>query len=207
MFGNEGNKGHRVGALSALSAKRVPGTRRTTAARHYFLGVDDLLCRHRDRLDDTLLCTHASRVATRLRGPRTGDRRTNIHPTPGTGVAPRSRPCSKSHGCSPWNSWNESFESTRPSTFSAIQQQFVSASDCLPAGGDTYSPRRAASSNRSSSEGSMRCANVASTTTVTSLSGYSRVSSATAASSWARPNRPAFGRDIRAVDDNVLGGH
>ena len=42
-----------------------------------------------------------SAVAARLLTPRTGSRCVKIHPTPGTGLPPMSRPSSKSHGCSP----------------------------------------------------------------------------------------------------------
>ncbi len=52
------------------------------------------------------------RVALRLTGPRTGTRSTHTHPTCGTGLPPIRRPSSKSHVYSPWNSWNESFDST-----------------------------------------------------------------------------------------------
>jgi hypothetical protein len=76
-----------------------------------------------------------SRTALRLVGPRTGDRGEKIQPIPGTGVAPSSRPRSKSHGCSPWNSWNESFERTVPSTFSATRNRKASPRPIAPAGG------------------------------------------------------------------------
>ena len=43
------------------------------------------------------LARSASRTATRLLGPRTGVRGVKIHPTPGTGLPPMSRPSSNSH--------------------------------------------------------------------------------------------------------------
>jgi hypothetical protein len=43
-------------------------------------------------------------VTERLRGPRTGVRGVNTHPTPGTGFPPIRRSGSKSHGRSAWNS-------------------------------------------------------------------------------------------------------
>jgi len=42
-----------------------------------------------------------SAVAARLLGPRMGKRGVKIHPTPGTGLPPISRPSSNNHGCSP----------------------------------------------------------------------------------------------------------
>ncbi len=135
-----------------------------------------------------------SRTASRLRGPRTGWRGLKIHPTPGTGVPPRRRPRSNNQGCSPWNSWNESFDSTVPSTFSATRSKNASPRPMAPAGGWTYSPRNAACSKRGSSEGSILCANVASTMTVISAFGWSRRSSTTASSSCFR-----LGRDRPSV--------
>ena len=76
------------------------------------------------------LARSASRTAWRLVGPRTGVRGEKIQPIPGTGVAPSRRPRSNSHGCSPWNSWNESFDKTVASTFSAtLQEKGVPAPD------------------------------------------------------------------------------
>ena len=130
-------------------------------------------------------CT-VSRVASRLRGPRTGWRGLKIHPIPGTGVPPRRRPRSNNQGCSPWNSWNESFDSTVASTFSATRSKNASPRPMAPAGGWTYSPRNAACSKRASSEGSILWAKVASTMTVISAFGWSRRSSRTASSSCFR---------------------
>jgi len=84
------------------------------------------------------------------------------------------------------NSWNESLDNTVPSTFSATRNKKASPRPMAPAGGCTYSPRSSASSKRASSEGSIRWAKVASTMTVISASGWSRLSSATASSSCAR---------------------
>lgn len=60
-----------------------------------------------------------ARVDRRDRGPRTGTRATKIQPTPSTGLPPIRRSSSKSQVCSPWNSWNESFERTTASARSA----------------------------------------------------------------------------------------
>ncbi len=135
------------------------------------------------------LARTVSRTAWWLRGPRTGWRGLKIHPMPGTGVPPRRRPRSNNQGCSPWNSWNESFDSTVASTFSATRSKNASPRPIAPAGGWTYSPRDAACSKRRSSEGSILCAKVASTMTVISAFGWSRRSSATASSSCFRLGR------------------
>ena len=154
-----------------------------------------------------LACT-VSRTAWRLRGPRTGWRGLKIHPMPGTGVPPSRRPRSNNQGCSPWNSWKESLESTVPSTFSATRSKNASPRPMAPAGGCTYSPRRAACSKRASSEGSILCANVASTMTVISAL---RVVAPELGDSFlellqARQG-PSLGGDVGSVDDDVLDGH
>src|SRR4051794_13286833 len=77
-----------------------------------FLAAEPEAARTRFRVD--------ARVAIRLRGPRTGVRSMKTQPTAGTGLPPTSRPSSKSHSYSPWNSWNESFEKTVAPTRSAI---------------------------------------------------------------------------------------
>ncbi len=66
----------------------------------------------------------------RLTIPRTGRRSEKIHPTPGTGLPPISRPGSNSHSYSAWNSWNESFERTVPArAVRDLQQEPVAATD------------------------------------------------------------------------------
>ena len=77
-----------------------------------------------------------------------------IHPTPGTGLPPISRPLSNSHGCSPWNSWKESLDRTVAPVFSAIRSRKASPRPMAPAGGDTTSPLSIAwrTSSRSASE-------------------------------------------------------
>ena len=82
----------------------------------------------------------ASAVAARLLGPRMGSRGVKIHPTPGTGLPPISRPSSKSHGCSPWNSWKESLDSTVAPVRSAIRSTNASPRPMAPAGGEMISP-------------------------------------------------------------------
>ena len=108
----------------------------------------------------------ASAVAARLLGPRMGRRGVKIHPTPGTGLPPIRRPSSKSHGCSPWNSWNESLDSTMAPVRSAMRSTNASPRPMAPAGGEMTSPLSIAwrTSSRSASE--TRCSNVASTTTM-----------------------------------------
>ena len=109
----------------------------------------------------------ALRVAWRLTEPRTGTRSTNTQPTPGTGLPPQSRSPSKSQVCSPWNSWNESFDRTVASVRRAIPRTKASPRPTAPAGGVSNSPARIACSNSSRSAWSMRFGNVASTTTTT----------------------------------------
>ena len=70
-----------------------------------------------------------------------------IQPTPGTGLPPISRPLSNSQSCSPWNSWNESFDSTVAPVLSAMRSRKASPRPMAPAGGDTSSPAASASSN------------------------------------------------------------
>ncbi len=82
----------------------------------------------------------ASAVAARLLGPRMGRRGVKIHPTPGTGFPPISRPSSKSQGCSPWNSWKESLERTVAPVRSAMRNTKASPRPMAPAGGEMISP-------------------------------------------------------------------
>ena len=51
--------------------------------------------------DSGSLAARVSAVAARLLGPRMGRRGVKIHPTPGTGFPPMSRPSSNSQGCWP----------------------------------------------------------------------------------------------------------
>ena len=125
-------------------------------------------------------------VTARLRGPRTGVRAVKIHPTPGTGFPPIRRPSSNSHGCSAWNSWNESLDRTWAPVRSATRRTKASPLPMAPAGGDTSSLWATASSNAWRSAGSIRCPKVASTTTMTSTPGCSAWYCCTASSSWAR---------------------
>ena len=114
-----------------------------------------------------------SLVALRLLAPRTGRRGVKIQPTPGTGFPPIRRPGSKSQGCSPWNSWNESLESTTAPVRSAMRSTKASPRPMAPAGGDTTSPCSSACSSWSRSLASIRCAKEASTTTTGSARGSS----------------------------------
>src|SRR5579885_3642772 len=98
----------------------------------------------------------ASRVATRLFGPRTGVRGVKIQPTPGTGLPPTSRPSSNSHPYSPWNSWNESFDRTSALMRSAMRSRNPSPRPMAPAGGETISPASSASSYILRSDSSIR---------------------------------------------------
>jgi hypothetical protein len=107
-----------------------------------------------------------SAVAARLFGPRMGRRGVKIHPMPGMGFPPIRRPSSKSQGCSPWNSWNESFERTMAPVRSAMRRTKASPRPMAPAGGDTTSPFSMASRTSSRSSSETRCSNVASTTTM-----------------------------------------
>ncbi len=97
------------------------------------------------------------------RGPGRGARRPS--PTPGTGLPPMRRSSSNSHSYSAWNSWNESLESTVAATRLAIWRTKASPRPTAPAGGVTSSLAAMASSNSARSDLSMRCPNVASTTT------------------------------------------
>jgi hypothetical protein len=98
----------------------------------------------------------ASRVATRLLGPRTGVRGVKIQPTLGTGFPPTRRPSSNSHRYSPWNSWNESLDSTSAPMRSAMRSRNPSPRPIAPAGGDTISPASSASSKILRSDSSIR---------------------------------------------------
>ena len=138
----------------------------------------------------------ASLTDSRLLGPRTGVRGVKIQPTPGTGLPPIRRPLSKSHSYSPWNSWNESFDNTTAPTLSATLSRKASPLPIAPAGGLTISAPDSASSKSCRSSGGMRWPNVASTTTVTTSSGFSMRNSRTASSSCARLGsvRPSVAR-------------
>ena len=92
-------------------------------------------------------------MTARLRGPRTGSRGVKIQPMPGIGFPPMSRPSSKSQGCSAWNSWNESLERTWAPTRSATRSTKASPRPMAPAGGDTSSPWATASSKMARSLG------------------------------------------------------
>ena len=128
----------------------------------------------------------ASFTDSRLRGPRTGLRGVKIQPTPGTGLPPIRRPLSKSHSYSPWNSWNESLDRTEAPTLSATRSKKASPLPMAPAGGDTTSPSNSACSKRALSSTGIRWPKVASTTTVTTSSGFSTRNSRTATSSCLR---------------------
>ena len=114
-----------------------------------------------------------ARTALRLIGPRTGLRATQTHPTCGTGLPPTRRPSSNSQSCSPWNSWNESFERIVALAFLAMLSTNASPRPIAPAGGATSSLLAIAASNSLTSDGAIRCPNVASTTTVTRTPGWS----------------------------------
>ena len=77
----------------------------------------------------------ASLTDRRLSGPRTGERSMNTQPTWGTGLPPTRRPWSNSQPYWPWNSWNESFDSTTASARSAICNRNASPRPMTPAGG------------------------------------------------------------------------
>ena len=131
----------------------------------------------------------AVRTARRLVAPRTGARGTNTHPTWGIGFPPKRRPSSKSHGCAPWNSWNESFESTTASARRATSRMNASPRPIAPAGGVIMPPLEMASSYQRFSLGLMRCPKVASTMTVTTLNGCSLTNASRASSSCAMLGR------------------
>ena len=122
----------------------------------------------------------------RLTGPFTGSRSTKTQPTNGTGLPPIRRPSSNNHGYLPWNSWNESLLRIRAPTLLAMLSTKASPRPTAPAGGATSSLWATASSNAATSDLSMRCPNVASTTTVTVTSGCSSVNAITASLSWLR---------------------
>ena len=114
-----------------------------------------------------------SLTARRLIGPRTGTRGTNTQPTLGTGFPPTRRPSSNNQSYWPWNSWYESLEMTVALTLLAMVSTKASPRPMAPAGGATSSLFSIAASNSDTSRGSIRCPNVASTTTVTTSSGCS----------------------------------
>ena len=146
-----------------------------------------------------------ARTALRLIGPRTGLRATQTHPTCGTGLPPTRRPSSNNQSCSPWNSWNESFERIVALAFLAMLRTNASPRPIAPAGGATSSLLAIAASNSLTSDGAIRCPNVASTTTVTrhaGMVGDVRVDGLVQLGE-AR-HRSTFGRDVRAVDHDVL---
>ncbi len=125
-------------------------------------------------------------VALRLIGPRTGTRSTQTHPMCGTGLPPMRRPSSKSHLYSPWNSWKESFDRIDAPTLWAMPRTNASPRPTAPAGGATSSLLEMPASNSGTSFLSMRCPNVASTTTVIAVSGYSSMKPDTASLNCAR---------------------
>ena len=127
-----------------------------------------------------------SAVAARLLGPRMGRRGVKIQPTPGTGLPPIRRPSSKSHGCSPWNSWKESLDSTVAPVRSAMRSTKASPRPIAPAGGEITSPLSMASRTASRSASDTRCSKVASTTTMIWAFGSSAAYARTASSSCLR---------------------
>ena len=138
----------------------------------------------------------ASAVAARLFGPLMGRRGVKIQPTPGTGLPPISRPSSKSHGCSPWNSWKESLDSTVAPVRSAMRSTNASPRPIAPAGGEMISPWSIADRAASRSASETRCSKVASTTTMISAFGSSAAYARTASSSCSRLGavRPSVAR-------------
>src|SRR5580704_556119 len=82
--------------------------------------------------DSGSLAARVSAVAARLLGPRMGRRGVKIHPTPGTGFPPMSRPSSNSQGCWPWNSWKESLERTTAPVRSAMRRTKASPRPMAP---------------------------------------------------------------------------
>ena len=74
----------------------------------------------------------------------------------------------------------------RAPTLLAMLSTKASPRPIAPAGGATSSLWATAASNSSASFLSMRCPNVASTTTVMTASGYSSLNAITASLSWAR---------------------
>ena len=66
-----------------------------------------------------------------------GYRSMNTQPTWGTGLPPISRPWSNSHGYSPWNSWNESFDRiVGPGPTGDLEDEHVAAPDGARGRGD-----------------------------------------------------------------------
>ena len=126
--------------------RRRLGRPRPATCRDLRLRFDRFFGRGLDRLFDLAACPltvadsdPAARTADRLAW---GEDETHAR----DGVPPSSRPRSKSHGCSPWNSWNESFDSTVPSMRSAIRSRNASPRPIAPAGGETSLPSAASSS-------------------------------------------------------------
>ena len=150
----------------------------------------------------------ASLTDRRLSGPRTGERSMNTQPTWGTGLPPTSRPWSNSQPYWPWNSWNESLDSTTASTRSAICNRNASPRPITPAGGVSSSPAPSASSNAARSLSSMRFGKLASTMTVTFSGLYSSRYAAHCLVELTKARQGAtLGREVRSVDDDVLDGH
>ena len=131
----------------------------------------------------------AVRTARRLVAPRTGARGTNTHPTWGIGFPPKRRPSSNSQGCAPWNSWKESLDNTTASARRATSRMNASPRPIAPAGGVIMPLDEMASSYQRFSLGLMRCPNVASTMTVTTLNGCSLTNASSASSSCAMLGR------------------
>ena len=140
----------------------------------------------RRRPDVVLRVVFVDRVALRLTGPRTGTRSTKTQPTCGTGLPPINRPSSNSHSYSPWNSWKESLDNTAALALSAMPRTNASPRPTAPAGGATSSLLAIPCSNSSASFLSIRWPNVASTTTVTRVDGFSSMKARTASLSWLR---------------------
>src|SRR5215213_5468182 len=175
---------------TGAGAGGTPLVRRTPGGGAVGTGIGRLACglawRRDGRLSRPPPPPRAERVALRLTGPLTGRRSTKTQPTNGTGLPPIRRPSSNSHGYSPWNSWNESLLRMRAPTLLAMLSTNASPRPMAPAGGATSSLCATAASNSASSFLSMRCPKVASTTTVTTASGYSSVKAITASFNWAR---------------------
>ena len=115
----------RVAALGVLVLRR-PGRRRLRHRhrRRRLLRPDPGLAPL--RLLDRLPATSAP-------APASGARRPSRRPAPACRRS--SRPSSNSHAYSPWNSWNESFDSTTASALSAIRSTNASPRPMAPAGG------------------------------------------------------------------------
>ena len=210
VLGDEGDEGHRVvhGLGTGRGGRAVAGARRVASLGGAPRGRPPPSSRRRSpsRPGPWRASRRGSRPCCAGRARASCGRRSSRPPAPGSrrAAGPRRTATGARRG-TPGRS--RSTARSRP-TFSAMRSRKASPRPIAPAGGCTNSPLSSAPSKRASSEGSMRWANVASTTTVTSASGNSLAQLVDGALELREARRRApLGRDVGTVDDDVPGCH